>query len=263
MKIDPLLRLALAVFLGGATTASAHEHAPAKPGAAEPHHDVPAEHEHPTPHGGQVVTIDDVHAEVLFADAGVTVWFFDMAMKPLAPPTDGKLTLTAGKDVKKVDLKMDAKTPDRVVATAAVPKDGIVDVLVQATVAGKPRTVKVVRALVAGSPTTLKEAVAMMDAAHHELAAIVKDGDLSKAHMVADRLKTLGAGLPALATKAGLGADDVKELTIAGKKIGLLFSEMDEAGDGGKRDDAQKVFVRYDALIATIRTKAALAPAAK
>ncbi len=107
------------------------------------------------------------------------------------------------------------------------------------------------------TPTSLAEAAAMIDAAHAELAAIVKDGDLSKAHVVADRLKAAGAALPDLAGKAGLPAGDVKALTLAGKKLGLLFGDMDEAGDAGKRDEAAKVFARYDEPVKTIKAKAA------
>lgn len=105
----------------------------------------------------------------------------------------------------------------------------------------------------------LKEAAGLLAVASQELAAIVKDGDLSKAHVVADRLAKLGSQLPDLATKAGLGADDVKALTIAGKKLGLLFADMDEAGDGGKRDEAQQVFARYQEPLDAIKAKAALA----
>ncbi len=107
------------------------------------------------------------------------------------------------------------------------------------------------------APTRLGEAGTMIEAAAQELAAIVRDGDLAKAHVVADRLAKLGAALPALATKAGLGADDVKAVTIAGKKLGLLFGDMDEAGDGGKRDEAQAVFARYGEPLATIKAKTA------
>ena len=255
MKLNPKSVLAVVMLFGSATSAFAHDH------GGEEHHDQPAAPQH----GGQLVSVDDVRAEVLFSDTGVSVWFYDAAMKPLAPPKDGKITLTVGKDVKKVDLKVDAKMPEMAMATVAVPKDAASDLLVEGTVGGKARSIKLARPApgAAGSPTTLKDAVAMMDAADRELAAIVKDGDLSKAHVVADRLKALGAALPALATKAGLGADDVKEITVAGKKVGLLFNDMDEAGDGGKRDEAQKVFARYDPLLATIKAKAALAPTPK
>ena len=106
------------------------------------------------------------------------------------------------------------------------------------------------------TPTTLAEATTMLDAAYQELGAIVKDGDLSKAHMAADKLKHCSAALPDLATKAGLKPDDVKALTLASKKLGLLFTAMDEAGDGGKRDEAQKAFARYEEPMKTIKAKA-------
>ena len=108
-------------------------------------------------------------------------------------------------------------------------------------------------------PASLKEAVTALDATYQELAGIVKDGDLSKAHHTADRLGKLGAGLPELATKAGLGAAEARAITIAGKKLGLLFRDMDEAGDSGNRAQAQKVFARYEEPMTTIKAKAALA----
>ena len=109
------------------------------------------------------------------------------------------------------------------------------------------------------APASLKDAVTQLDAAFQELAAIVKDGDLSKAHVAADRLAVLGDALPALATKAKLAEADVKAVTVAGKKLRLFFKDIDEAGDSGKRDAAQKAFTRYQEPIATIKAKAAAA----
>lgn len=106
-------------------------------------------------------------------------------------------------------------------------------------------------------PTSFKEAVTAIDTANQQLAAIVKDGDLSKAHEAAGRLAKIGPALSELATKAGLGVEDVKALTIAGKKLGLLFEAMDAAGDAGKRDVAQKVLARYAEPLAVIKAKAA------
>lgn len=107
------------------------------------------------------------------------------------------------------------------------------------------------------APTSLAAAAAQLAAAHEQLAAIVKDGDLSKAHEAADRMRTLAAALPELAAKAGVPADDVKELTVAAKKIGLFFGDIDEAGDAGKRDVAQAVFARYAQPMKAIRERVA------
>lgn len=106
------------------------------------------------------------------------------------------------------------------------------------------------------APATLKEAVAQMDAAYNELAAIVRDGDLSKAHATAERLGDVGDALPKLAADAKLPADTVKALTVAGKKLRLFFKDMDKAGDAGDRKAAQRAFVRYQEPVAAIKEKA-------
>lgn len=122
-------------------------------GAAKAH-SAGEDHDHPSPHGGQVVTVDkDVHAELVFGDTGVKVWFYDANMKPVAPPTDGKLTLVVGKQTQKLTLANQAAPApqDYVFAPVALPKDGKVVALVQGTVSGKPRTARVERAAKATS----------------------------------------------------------------------------------------------------------------
>ena len=153
------LRLVLAAVIFTSSAALAHgdeHHAPTKPAAkpaakrAAPVQAHSAEdHDHPSPHGGQVVTVDkDVHAELLFTDAGVKVWFYDADMAPVAPPKDGKLTLVVGKQTHKLALAPEAAPApqDHVAAAVALPKDGKVVALVQGTVNGKPRTARIERA---------------------------------------------------------------------------------------------------------------------
>ena len=108
------------------------------------------------------------------------------------------------------------------------------------------------------TPANLKQAYGKIEGAHHELAAIVKDGDLSKAHRVADRIGKFAATLPGLATKAGLAPADAEALGVAAKDLQALFEPMDEAGDSGKRDEAAKVLARYDAPLAVVKAKALL-----
>ena len=109
------------------------------------------------------------------------------------------------------------------------------------------------------APTTYKDAVAQIEAAHHELAAIVKDGDLSKAHMAAEKISKAAALLPDLATKGGMAAADVKEVNLASKDLQALFDEVDAAGDAGKRDAAQAAFAKYEKPLATVKAKVAAA----
>ncbi len=157
--------VAAASFLLGSGGASAHgdeDHGERPPEAKKPSpaatpaaakaHSAGEDHDHPSPHGGQVVTVDkELHAELVFGDAGLHVYFYDAQMKPVPPPQDGKLTLVVGKETKKVVLALEvAPAPqDRLFAPAALPKDGKVVALVQATVNGKPRTARVERAVVA------------------------------------------------------------------------------------------------------------------
>jgi len=106
------------------------------------------------------------------------------------------------------------------------------------------------------APTTLQDAAAKLETAHRDLAAIVKDGDLSKAHEAAERIKRLAEPLAELATKAGLPAADVKEVNLASKELQSLFKDMDEAGDAGRRDDAKAVFAKYEKPLATVKKHA-------
>lgn len=151
-------RLLLAAALLAPAAASAHggaphDHAPAQ--GAKKRTPAPVaqpatpDHEHPPPHGGQVVDVAaDLHVEVVFAPPGVAVYFYDGDMKPLPPPADGKLTLVVGKQTQKLALAPEAPPApqDRVVAPATLPQDGKVIALVQATVGGKARTARVERA---------------------------------------------------------------------------------------------------------------------
>lgn len=106
------------------------------------------------------------------------------------------------------------------------------------------------------APTSLADAATRLEAAHKELGAIVKDGDLAKAHPIADRIRKLAAPLPELATKAGLPAADVKEVNLASKELQGLFDEMDKAGDSGNRAASQAALAKYEKPIATVRAKA-------
>lgn len=123
-------------------------------GAAAPTTAPAAEHkkEHPRPHGGQVFvvdTADHMHAEAVFEEGGLHLWFYDDQMKPIAAPAEAKATLVVGKEVRKLDLKPMEKfgdKPDAHVGVAtALPKDGKLALVVQATVNGKPRSGRVER----------------------------------------------------------------------------------------------------------------------
>lgn len=150
-----------------ASTASAHDgenHAPPakdKPAVA-PHvpagAHAPGDHEHASPHGGLVATVDkETHVEVLFTDKHVSVWFYDSAMKPVALPPDAKATIVVGKEVKKLDLPVaknpDGSTMDHLGAPFVASADSKISVVIQATVAGKARSARVERAAAATSKT--------------------------------------------------------------------------------------------------------------
>lgn len=164
MQKTMLRTLLAAAVLTTSASALAHgdeDHGDPQPAAKKPAPAAPApasatkahaageDHDHPSPHGGQVVTVDkDVHAELVFSDGGVKVWFYDANMKPVAPPADGKLTLVVGKQTQKVTLANEAAPApqDYVFAPVTLPKDGKVVAMVQGTVSGKPRTARVERA---------------------------------------------------------------------------------------------------------------------
>lgn len=127
--------------------------APAKPAApvAPAAHSAGEDHDHPSPHGGLVSTIDkETHVEVLILDHEVKVWFYDSQMKPVALPTDAKATAVAGKDVQKLEFsiakKPDGTASDYLSARLFTLKDQKVAIVIQATVAGKARSARVERA---------------------------------------------------------------------------------------------------------------------
>ena len=73
------------------------------------------------PHGGTVVDLGDVHAEVEFGTNALNVYFFDAAMKPMPAPASGKLTLASGGKVQKVEL---VPNGDHLTAPAGSPASG-------------------------------------------------------------------------------------------------------------------------------------------
>ena len=135
--------------------------APAKPAtpAAPAAHSAGEDHDHPSPHGGLVSTVDkETHVEVLFSDTDAKVWFYDSHMKPVALPADAKATAVVGKEVKKLELLV-AKNPDgtaadHLSAPLATVKDQKVSIVIQATVAGKARSARVERAAGSSAAST-------------------------------------------------------------------------------------------------------------
>lgn len=140
---------------GAAKGKSAAPATPAKGGA----HSAGEDHDHPSPHGGLVSTVDkETHVEVLFSDTDVKVWFYDGQMKPVALPADAKATAVVGKEVKKLELPVaknaDGTAADHLSAPLATVKDQKVSVVIQATVAGKARSARVERAAGAAAAAT-------------------------------------------------------------------------------------------------------------
>lgn len=124
-----------------------HDHTPPPPAPAKATDK--DKDEHPSPHGGQVIVLDatdHLHAELVFTEAGIALYLYDKDMKPLPPPADAKATVMVGKEVRKLELAVDAKTPDHAAVTTPLPKDAKVAVVLSATVGGKARSARVERA---------------------------------------------------------------------------------------------------------------------
>lgn len=153
-------------FVLAAPVALAHEDEPHPPGE---HHDAPkvpppppqaqapGDHAHASPHGGVVVTVDkETHVEVVFGERAFTVYFYDAHLAPVALPTDAKGTVVIGKEVKKVVLpiakKPDGTLDDHLVGELAVAADRNAAVVIQATVLGKARSVRVEKPAAAAAP---------------------------------------------------------------------------------------------------------------
>jgi len=241
---------------------------PPKAPPEKPHGD------HNARHDGVVMMAADMHFEaVLGADGKHAVYWSDGARDPLPASTLEKVALVItrpGESAENVALARDPKDEfwsGQGKPLADPPK---ADIAVRFNKPGVPSSdQKIVFSTAhdhdhgdhgAGPPVvippTLAEAGQQIEATQLELAAVVKDGDLAKAHMLADRLGKLGIALPQLATKAGLSPEDTKALTVAGKKLEVFFADMDAAGDAGKREEAQRVFARYAEPLATIKAKA-------
>jgi len=93
-------------------------------------------------HGGEHVDLGDVHAEVVFGEHALLVYFYTPDMKPLPAPPSGKATLAVGKSVKKGDL---TGNMDHLAGPLGTPASGKATAVVQATVGGKTRTVRAER----------------------------------------------------------------------------------------------------------------------
>jgi hypothetical protein len=108
----------------------------------------PAVEQKAAPHGGQMFIVDakdGVMGEVVFAATGVELFFYDKDLQPSAPPATAKLTLTVGKEVRKLEAKLDEKKPDRLAVESPLPAEAKVALFVDAQIAGKKRTVRVQR----------------------------------------------------------------------------------------------------------------------
>lgn len=128
-------------FLVATTPALAFAHA-GEPHDAKPHNHAAGAHEHVAPHGGEVVDLGDLHAEVVFGADALLVYFFTADMTPLPAPKSGKLTLAIGKKVRKGDLTANL---DHLAGPFGTPATGRATAIVQATVGGKAYTVRAQR----------------------------------------------------------------------------------------------------------------------
>lgn len=120
--------------------AEPHDHGAS--GAHDHDHGSGGAHSHESPHGGEVVDIGDIHAEVVFGEGALLVYFYDADMKPIPAPANGKATLAVGKEVKKGELLGNV---DHLAGPLGTPAKGKATAVVQATVAGKARTIRAER----------------------------------------------------------------------------------------------------------------------
>lgn len=123
-----------------------HHEAPKAPPAAQEH--AHGDHAHASPHGGIVATVDkETHVELVFGERTLSVWFYDAHLVPVALPTDAKATVVIGKEVKKLALpiakKADGTPDDHLLGELVVAVDRKAAVVIQATVLGKARSVRV------------------------------------------------------------------------------------------------------------------------
>jgi hypothetical protein len=155
-------RVSCLVMMSLAVAGGAWAHGDKKHPRGEKHADPPKapsahdhgteDHDHESPHGGIVATIDkETHVEMKLTGAQLDLWFYDAHLKPIALPTDAKATVVVGKDVKKLELpiakKSDGTLDDHLsVALAAAPAaDQKIALVIQATLLGKSRTARVER----------------------------------------------------------------------------------------------------------------------
>ncbi|MBL8141735.1 MAG: hypothetical protein JNM38_11530 [Acidobacteria bacterium] len=99
-------------------------------------------------HGGQMFVVDAYDGtlgEVLWSATGLELWFYNSDQQPLAAPATAKLTLTVGREVRKIEAKLDPTKPGRLTVLSALPADQSVTLFIDAMVAGTARSVRVQR----------------------------------------------------------------------------------------------------------------------
>ncbi len=89
----------------------------------------------------------------------------------------------------------------------------------------------------------------------NQIGSLITACKLSEVHAAAADIKKIAEKLPELAQKA-MPPGMLKDVNIKAKDLAGTFSEIDEAADAGKKEEAIKVHERMKGLIADLKKHA-------
>ena len=104
-------------------------------------------------------------------------------------------------------------------------------------------------------PEKYSDAIAAIEQHTAAIDTAIKGGKLDTLHKFGDEIKMLAQMLPMLAVKSdsGVTSADVKVIKPTSKKLGDAIEPLYEAGDAGKKEEAQKAFGEIVTLVAALK----------
>ena len=104
-------------------------------------------------------------------------------------------------------------------------------------------------------PETFADAMATIENKRDAIANLIATGKLDKLHVEGEVIKKIADSLAKLASKedSGVAKADLREVNLAAKALAATYGPLDEAGDDGKKEEAQKVFDEMKKLIETLK----------
>jgi hypothetical protein len=104
-------------------------------------------------------------------------------------------------------------------------------------------------------PEKYSDAIAAIEYHSEAIDKAIKGGKLDTLHKFGDEIKMLAQMLPMLAAKSDSGVPEagVKAIKPTSKKLADAVEPLYEAGDAGKKDEAQKAYSEIVTLVAALK----------